>query len=291
MSDADIKEARRILRLIQEHLLDAHLRLGAKQEPAGLVDVIYCEDNGLRDLNYVTPRKSTAWVPGPQVEMGLNRLSELGRAKRVSFIEGLYLPVFAKSLRELGLKAEREITLMTYTPPKGAKPSAIDLPEGVAIKPFSDADHGQAWRDIWRDPAFDMMASGIEPMYVGEESQESRQQDFVLTKDDAVIGAARITFHEQTAHIVALALKRENHTPETARILHQAALNATLERACELIFISGEKEADRAVCRNIGFVDTDSIICYAEASTDAQPDGKTSNPHEDTLAQPVLALR
>jgi hypothetical protein len=123
------------------------------------------------------------------------------------------------------------------------------------------------------------------------ESQESRQQDFVLTKDDAVIGAARITFHEQTAHIVALALKRENHTPETARILHQAALNATLERACELIFISGEKEADRAVCRNIGFVDTDSIICYAEASTDAQPDGKTSNPHEDTLAQPVLALR
>ena len=292
MSDADVKEARRILRLIQEHLLNAHLTLGATQENVGLVDVIYSEDTILRDLNYVTPRKNTAWVPGPQVEKGLERLHALGREKRVYFIEGLYLPIFAKSLRELGLNAEREISLMTFT--AGIAPSKpADMPEGVIVKPVETADERDQWRNLWRDPAYDMMAYGVEPMYVGDDAddlQRDQRVDLILLCDDAVAGGARLTFHGQTAHIMGVALRTELHTPETARAIHATAIQTAVERGSDLVFISGEREADRAVCREIGFVDTDSIICYAESAKNGS-DGTYSYPNGDALAQPVLALR
>src|SRR5829696_21106 len=106
MDESAVKESRRILRLIQDHILQAHSLLGVEQESAGMVDVLHHPTNRNGDLNYVTPRRNTAWVSGGYVEKGLERLRQLGRTERVQYVEGLFPPLFAKTLRELGLEPE-----------------------------------------------------------------------------------------------------------------------------------------------------------------------------------------
>ncbi|RMG71113.1 MAG: hypothetical protein D6711_15945, partial [Chloroflexi bacterium] len=46
----------------------------------------------------------------------------------------------------------------------------------------------------------------------------------------------------------------------------QAAQSFAIERGCDLIFTSGETEADRRLCRQMGFVDSGSVVCYAQTS-------------------------
>src|SRR5688572_3077513 len=81
-SDAAIKEARTTMRRVQEHLRSAHLNLGAKDEVAGFVDVIFHDSSPLPSLNYVMPRRNTAHVPGSHVEDGLKLLRKKNRTGR-----------------------------------------------------------------------------------------------------------------------------------------------------------------------------------------------------------------
>ena len=118
MGDADnsaaIKESRRVLRRVQKHLSQSLIDMGANRENIGLVDVVYHPKNKLPHINYVSPRKNAAWIPGPGIKKGLERLRELERKPRVIYIEGLYPPLFAKSIRDLGLVIEQESTIMVY---------------------------------------------------------------------------------------------------------------------------------------------------------------------------------
>ena len=84
----------------------------------------------------------------------------------------------------------------------------------------------------------------------------------------------------------ALALLHEVRTPQMTQLLLTAAMRAALARGCNLIFAPGETEADRALNRELGFVDVGSMVCYAAPS---------ENVNEvvvhDIMVQPVLALR
>ena len=70
----------------------------------------------------------------------------------------------------------------------------------------------------------------------------------------------------QSAHVVALALLHEVRTPQLTKLLLTAAMRAALARGCNLIFAPGETEADRALNRELGFVDVGSMVCYAAHS-------------------------
>ncbi|NJO54968.1 MAG: hypothetical protein HC829_09190 [Bacteroidales bacterium] len=106
MDEAAVRESRKILRRVQEHLHHAHAGLGARQETVGLVDVLYHPTSTLSSLNYVTPRRSTAWVPSEMINQGLEHLRKLERTPRVQYIEGLFPPLFSKTLFDLGLEAD-----------------------------------------------------------------------------------------------------------------------------------------------------------------------------------------
>lgn len=94
-----------------------------------------------------------------------------------------------------------------------------------------------------------------------------------------------MSIHGHTGHILALALMKEARTPPMARLLQSAAMKAALERGCTLVFAPGETDADRKLCRELGFVDFGSIVCYAAESDKAREDSNGS-----FLDQPVLAL-
>jgi hypothetical protein len=286
--DAAVKESRRVLRLVQEHLSNAHQLVGAHQESVGLVEIVYHPLLRLGHLNYVTPRKNTAWIPAPELEKGLDRLRQLGRLPRVNFIEGLYPPLFARTLRELGLNVEQETPIMARRLQNGTANGHRSLPDGVTITRATDQEGIALWWYVWRNAHFDVLTRGIEPIYIGRDMQaiaSGQQVDILLYRYSFPVGVARVTFHEQTAHLTTLAMMSEARQPDLVRALHDAAVEAAAEHGCDLVFTSGETESDRRLCRQSGFVDSGSMLCYAE--------GNIRPPEiadDDSLAQPLFAL-
>ncbi len=296
MDDSAVKESRRILRRVQEHLLQAHMLLGASEENIGMVEVISHPQSRIGDLNYVTPRRNTAWVSAAAIEQGLGRLAELNRTARVEYIEGLYPPIFAKSLRDLGLMPEHEMTLMIY-PAEGwnglypPPPHLPEMPDSVRLDSVDDQRGLELWWYVWRNAAYDVLTLGIEPLAVGRDIALIRmgyQLDIIAYRQSFPIGVVRIGLNSvtKTAHIVALALMREWRTVEMEVVLLGAALKAALDRGCTIVFAPGETDEDRRLCREMGFMDFGSVVCYAARTELLQQEAAN-----DILEQPVLTLR
>jgi len=267
MSRAAVKKSRLMLRSISEHLEQAHRNFGAQQKTVGLVDVLYHPHNRAAHLNYVTPRRNTAWIPAPQIEQGLEYLRKLERRARVYYVEGLFLPVFARSLHKLGLQAEQEITLLTYQP-KQPLPAGSP-PEGCTVAEIDNQEGAALWWYVWRNAYYDVITHGTEPLYIGQTLREvalGHQIDLLVYRYSFPIGVARVTFHEDTAHISAAAVMREQRTPTLTHWLYRTAVIKAVEQGANMIFTSGSSETERKACRDIGFVDSGSIVCYAEAA-------------------------
>lgn len=285
-----------MLRQVHEHLLQAHTDLGAFRETISVVDVIHHPINPLPDFNYVTPRRNTAWVSGQYVKQGLDRLKQLGRTARVQYLEGLFPPLFAKTLLELGLSLERETPLMIYRS-GGADtmlpPHSGNTNSGVQIQMVADQRGIEMWWYVWRNAFYDVLTLGVEPLVVGRDMAAlltGKHIDILMMRYNFPIGVARLSVQQQnkSAHIVALAMMKEARTPDKMRSLLAAALRAALQRGCELVFAPGETEEDRRLCRELGFIDVSSIVCYVANPSTGVKGGKDSH---ESLVQPLLTLR
>lgn len=287
MSDESLKEARTILRQVQQHLLQAHLKLGARVKSLGFVDVVHHPTNPMSHLNYVTPRRNTAWVSGSHIDTGLQAMRELGRVPRVYFAEGLYPPVFIKSLRELGLEAEYETPIMVYKPGDDKIFRPAPPPPGITLARASDQEGVALWWYVWQNAYYEIITAGAEPLFIGRDLRDITTgglTDIILYNHGFPAGVARVTYHEKTAHITAQALMKEVRTAELTRLLQASALQMALSDGCEMVFIAGETEANRKMSREMGFVDSGSVVCYAE------PADHTNEETHGSLAQSVLIL-
>lgn len=295
MDKAAVKESRRILRRVQEHLYAAHNNLGVTRETIGMMDVLHHPESTLASLNYCTPRRNTAWVPAEAVREALEFLQSRQRVPRVQYIEGLYPPLFAKTLRDLNLTPECELPLMVYMkegfngtlPPPFPADSALD---NVSIEQVRDQRGVELWWYVWRNAHYDVMSLGVEPLLVGRDMAalaQGHQLDILLHRAGFPVGVARVSIYNQTAHLLGLALMKEARTAALTRRLMIAAIEATLERGCTLVYAPGETEADRLLCRELGFLNFGSIICYVLG--DQQKEHEARDDH--ILGQPVLTLR
>lgn len=295
MDGEGVKASRRVLRRIQDHLYHAHANLGALQESVGLVDVLYHPVNTLASLNYVTPRRNTAWVSGEMIQQGLDHLRQLQRTPRVQYIEGLYPPLFSKTLRDLGLVPEWELPLMVYIKEgfQGEVPPPVQvgsLPDSVTLEPVTDQRGIELWWYVWRNAVYDVLTLGVEPLYVGRDMaalKMGHQIDILAYRAGFPVGVSRVSVQGDTAHVLAIALLREVRTAEMTRVLLAASTKAALERNCTLIYAPGEGEADRRLCRDMGYLDFGSTVRYSIPPVDGA--GKVQDEH--ILGQPVLALR
>mgnify|MGYP000293312835 CR=1 FL=1 len=295
MDESAIRESRQMLRQVHDHLLLAHQDLGAYRETINVVDVVHHPINPLPDFNYVTPRRNTAWVSGQYVKQGLDRLRELGRTPRVQYIEGLFPPLFARTLLDLGLTLERETPLMIYRS-SGADtmlpPSSGHSTTGMQIQMVADQRGIEMWWYVWRNAFYDVLTLGVEPLVVGRDMAAllmGKQIDFLMVRHNFPMGVGRLSVQEtnKSAHIVALAMMKEARTPERMRALLAAALRAALARGCDLVFAPGESEDDRSLCRELGFIDVSSIVCYVASNTSVN--GRSEK--NGALVQPLLTLR
>jgi hypothetical protein len=278
------RESKHILRQIQDHLGEMHVKLGALRESIGMVEVFHHPSTNTPTLNYITPRKNTAWVSSSYLQQGLTHLAQQDRLPRVEYIEGLYPPAFARTLRDLGLELERETLIMVYKPGGIAgrpTPALVErpLPDGIVIRQVNDQDGIGQWWYVWRNSHFDVLSLGVEPLFVGQDMQATwtgKQLDYILYHQGFPAGVARVTFHKETAHILAMALLKEMRKPAMIQFLQMAAVKGALERGAKLVFAPGEKEAERRTARELGFMDFGSIVCYA-APSDAAKANRGSN--------------
>ncbi|MEO8608764.1 MAG: GNAT family N-acetyltransferase [Chloroflexota bacterium] len=287
------KESRVILRQVQDHLIYVHTNLGAVRETVGLVEVFHHPTNPLPNLNYVTPRRNTAWVSSQAVKEGLNHLNTFGRSARVQYIEGLFPPLFAKTLRDLKLQVERETPIMAYkvggvsghVPPPPAQTAS---PDGVSIAQVNDQRGIEMWWYVWRNAFYDVLTLGVEPLFVGRDMAAlalGQQLDFLAYRHGNPVGVARLSIQNETAHISALALMKEARTLAMTHALQNAVLKTALEHKAKLVFAPGETEADRRLLRELGFLDFGSIVCYSAPGEKAHEDS-----HVNPLEQPVLSF-
>ena len=285
---ASTRESRRVLRKIQEHMTQMHINLGAERAVMGLVDVLSHPTSILPHLNYVVPRKNTAWIPGPEIEKGLQYLRETERTPRVYLIEGLYPPLFSRSLHDLGLQVEREFPIMAYQANKGLR-ITVNKPDSVHATVVDSQDGVALWWYVWRNARYDVVTNGVEPVYIGQDMRQlalGNQTDIILYRAQFPIGVARLTMSGETANITAAAVLQEARTPENVRLLYQTAIECALKHECKLIFTTGETEADRRLCRKLGFVDAGSVICYAESS-----DSQHETTNDNHMEQPAFIMR
>ncbi len=295
---ATVKEVRQVLRRVQDHLNHAHLGLGVQQQTVGFVDVVHHPDLRLADLNYVTPRRNTAWVSGQFVQKGLERLKQFERRPRVRYIEGLFPPQFGKTLNDLGLELERKTPFMVYypagmkdvVPPAPPKPRA---PKGVRLEMITDARGSDLWRDVWSSTCYDVSVLGFEPLAVQPDTvalKLGEQIDVLIYHQNLPVGAVRLGLQPVTksAHVIALAVMSEINTPRLVKLALAAALRVALKRGCDLVFAAddGDPEQHRLLTEELGFVDVSTMLCYAARSENAD-----EVQAYDLLAQPVLALR
>lgn len=288
MNRADVKDARTVMRRVDEHLRQAHLNLGALDESVGFVDVIHHNDSVLPCLNYVTPRRNTAWVSSKHIEDGLSSLRDKGRMSRVRFAEGLFPPVFVRSLRELGLRAETETPIMVYKA-ENAPRNVPRMPPETNITRVSDQQGMAIWWYIWRNAYYDVFTSGIEPLVLGRDMRGlklGQQIDLIMYTYGFPIGVARITLHNNSAHLLAMAILKEQRNAEREKLLAAFALDAALQAGSDLVFVAGTLEAERDRYRSLNFVDYGSIVCYAES----EPDVAYTDDVQEALAQPVLII-
>ena len=294
MDETAVKETRMALRQAADHLISSHVDLGVNREMLGLVDVLHHPPNPLPDFNYVTPRRNTAWVSGQFIRQGMTHLQAYDRVPRVEYIEGLFPPLFARTLDGLGLALEAKVPIMAYrVQPGTALPAPPVMPEGTRVETAITRRGIDLWRFVWHNAAFDVRSLGVEPLVLGQEllaQSEAKHTDVVIYRYNFPVATIRLSVQpdNRSLHVVAAALLREAYTPEMVMLMVASILREAVDRGCDLVFAPGEGEEDRRVLRDVGFFEAGSMVCYAAPH---QEQNQNEKGEHDRVVQPVLSLR
>lgn len=264
---AAIKETRSILRRVQAHYFQTHMNLGAQTEVIGFSELVHHDSSPLASLNYVMPRRNTAWVSGKHLEQGMEALREKDRRARVRFADGLFPPMFMRELHDLGLVLETQIPIVVQTLSTENPPVPPTMPEECRLVTADDPQSMGIWWYVWRNAYYDVLTSSVHPFVLGHDLQRvyhKQQTNLILYRYGFPAAVLRLTFHEQSANIAALALFRELRTPTYERLLRQWAVMTALQAGCDLVFAPGHSQQERQTYRDLGFVDAGNIVVYAE---------------------------
>lgn len=277
MSLNEIKKSRVLLRRIDAHLRHAHQSAGATETSVGFVDVVIHPTNVLPELNYVTPRQNTAWVSSNHIEQGLIQLREQQRAARVRYIEGLFPPIFERTLHDIELEIEREIPMMAFQPSSELR-RVTDARREITVTRATDADSLAIWWYVWRNAHYDVFTGGAEPLVIGRDLPQiytHQQINLIFYQRQHPVGVARLTRFQKSAHLAAIALLKDLEKAEWYLYCAQLAVDAALAEGCDLVFLTDPHMENREPLRRLQFVDVGSLLSFVQTSKTA-PDGEES---------------
>lgn len=284
MDEASVRQLRVLLRQVQEHRLAAHRAFGCVQQSAGMVDLVHHPASALPDLNYVLPRRNTAWVPVAYVEQGLRRLRELNRAPVFQYLDVLFPAEFAGALLKAGLRDEPPLPVMAYTVDGlgGVRPPrpATLLPDGACVRA---GRHGRGIR-LWRQAGARQIVAygGLVDLTPGADAQAI---DLTATFQRRAVGFARLDTRTDTGWLAALVVAGDA-PDEMASALVAAALRSALRRGCRLIFAHPETPEGEMLLQTAGFIAVSWLRRFTLPVSESE-----MKADDDFLAQSVSAAR
>lgn len=240
---AAVKEARQIQRRAQAHLVKAHQRLGCSVETVGWVEVVLHPTSRDGRLNYVMPRRGTAWVAAASLLPGLERLQAQGRAPRAQYLEALYPPQFGSALAGFGLGLAHRAVLLTYLAPAGAA-AAARLPREyeVVLDAAWPAD-GHDWEALTLEAA---PGAGL---------------TLALREQGQPVGAARLLRLDTTALLMAWAAPGRQ-TPARLQALALAGRQEALAAGASLVYALGPTPAFGQALLDASFAACGDLVSY-----------------------------
>lgn len=281
MNRQETKSRKEKLRRIQDHLHLAHENSGVESEQIGFVEVIHHPTYILPALNYVTPRRKTAMVPGKHVEEGLTILHKYRREARVVYIDGLYPPFFADSLEKIGLSLKDKVPLWVFEPDQtGDYPH---LPDDISVTTVRNEDGIAIWSLVWRNSGFQVSSNPLEPLQVGRFQDDSKETlDVILYHHDTPIAVARMTLSDGCAHIMARATVETSDPRRLDQWLLESAVVTAHQLGYDLIFLCADLneavEFDVMTCTLEG-----SMLCYSNRTDPAH-----GEPDYESVEQSIL---
>lgn len=280
MNDSTVKQTRQILRQVQSHLTDVHSQRGAVQEQVGLVEVLHHPQSTMPELNYVTPRKNTAWVSIPEVINGLKVLKGHERALRVMFIEGLFIPAFGDRLSSIGLARESELRVMalqlTPTEIETTSPDELDSDQTMLSGTTTFISAGSRpesalWWYLWRNAHYDVVTQTAELRFIDssfKQISDGHQIDLIMRVGGIPVGVASLTLNAErtSAQLSAFALARATRSLPHAHQLLEHVVEQVQAKGVSLLFFAQADVLLNTASQSLGFVDCGGIVCYAEAN-------------------------
>ena len=282
MNASEVKSHKERLRQINNHLSLAHDEMGVQRDAIGFVEVVHHPTYILPSLNYVTPRRRTALVPGTHVEEGVVALRDYRREVRVLYIEQLFPAFFGKSLEKIGLKLQEKYPLWVMHPIPHRESS---LPSRVTVNTIIDRDGIDIWSLIWRNANYKVHGTPLEPLIIGKHYvPQKRVIDVVLYHHDKPLAVARLTIYDRTAHLMARAILQSTQPLRLQQWLIEAALHTVAAHDCEFMFVC-DAEFDKvlAVTTDLPCQLEGNMLCYSD-----QFDDRYGEEMNDAVEQPVL---
>ena len=282
MKRSEIKTHKERLRYIEDHLRDAHDAMGVQRDALGFVEVVHHMTYALPALNYVTPRRKTALVPGTHVEDGISALREYRRSARMLYVQELFPAFFGKSLEKIGLSLQARFPIWIIDLNEQAM--THQLPDSLTVNTVVDQQGLAIWQLVWRNANYRVLGTPLEPLQIGKQHTQSKNiTDVILYHHDTPVAVARLTRHNDTVHLMARALLQSTQPLHLHQWLIQAAVQTATEQGATLLFICDDDVDHLLPTLNLSCQLEGNMLCYTD--TIDEPNGEETY---DTVEQSVL---
>ncbi|MCS6834919.1 MAG: hypothetical protein NZ750_02745 [Anaerolineae bacterium] len=269
--DSDARAAysaqRRLLRRISDHIHQAHLAQGAQETIQGLAMVVTTEASVDERLNYVMPRRGTAWLPENHLIDAIAQLRQQQRTPVVWYADGLFPPSFGQTMLRQGLQSQQEWPLMIYQGPP-VLPAVLDveqmrpLPAEQAERAWQEAQQNATLWQVWHNP--------LQPLGL---NASFSVWDVAAWRGERMVMLMRASRHERSLHLMARAIHvsaQDQHDAllsACAQSLLSALYDPAQTSAADLAFVIAPSAAERKLWRELGFIDGGSLIRFRSAAS------------------------
>ncbi len=276
-SREETKTAKAMMRRIHEHIQHAHHQLGTEVQSVSFTEVMYHPTSDHPSLNYVTPRRNMAWISGQHIQQGIDVLQEFDQNARVYFIEDLYPPMFGDQLAQLPLMEQWKIPVMIRE--LNAETVAPRY-HNQGVYQQGTHDDVTLWWETWaqlygRDYPKTMIEEDLTAL------KEHRLLNLIQEREDKIVGVARLTLYEKSAHLVDWKL-HDDATDLLHNLLTQC-LSIAHEHACDCFFALVNHEQTRTILDSLDFTTLSHVVCYAETEP------TLNETVDESLVQPLFA--
>jgi len=253
---------RQILRRISDHIHQAHLAQGAQETPQGLALVVMAESIQDERLNYVTPRRGTAWLPENQLIAAIDHLRQHGRHPAVWYADGLFPPSFGRTMLAQGLRSQQDWPLMIYQ----GRPISPSGAHGLTIRPLQAEQAREVWENAQQgQPLWQIWHNPLQPLGLGA---TLATWDVAAWQGERLLMVMRASRYERSLHLMAHAYQASAHEQRDtllaacAQSLLSALYDPSQEAAADLAFVIAPSSTERKLWRELGFVDGGSLIHF-----------------------------